>query len=587
MARMIPPMYAAGTPQGERRVFELLQNDPDTKDWIVLHSYGVSSHRSKRNAEIDMIVLVPKQGVLCLEIKGSRVSRREGVWDYGYKTSTEGPFRQASSAMHALRDVIGQKDALCRNVLFWSGVIFTSQPFHEQSPEWQSWQFIDRADLSRNPISKLLTNMLEKAHKHSLTRRGSAYWYDEKASRPSENIIKRLVQLMRGDFEAVSSLKDVVQQAEQTIKTLTEEQYAVLDSLEDNDRILVNGLAGTGKTVLAIEAARRASRSGASVLLICFNKLLGEWVSREINTILPGDRSLIRAVHIHGLMREIVGHSCPVGEGRNYWQRELPEQVLLKLWEDESAKKYDVLIVDEGQDILTAEYLDVLSELLVGGLAGGKWLIFGDFKNQAIYLGSSERSADDLTKDLADRAPHHAKHSLYVNCRNAEKIATTVTLLCSLNPGYKKTIQDVEGAEVEPRFWKDDGEQKTMLSETLNELRPTFGSKGIIVLSTRKDDESCAASVAYQDNAALSPLRSSDSANVGIPYATIHAFKGLEAQAVVVTDISSLSNEQRALLYVAMSRARIRLVLLMHESCRSAYKRLFIRNLDPSRGGRS
>jgi len=587
LARMIPPMYAAGTPHGERRVFELLQNDPDTKDWIVLHSYGVSSHRSKRNAEIDLVVLVPRQGVLCLEVKGSRVSRREGVWDYGYKTSTEGPFRQASSAMHALRDAIGQKDALCRNVLFWSGVIFTSQPFHEQSPEWHPWQFVDGADLSRKPISKLLTNMLEKAHKHSLTRRGSAYWYDEKASRPSENVVKRLVQLMRGDFEAVSSLKDVVQQAEQTIKTLTEEQYAVLDSLEDNDRILVNGLAGTGKTVLAIEAARRASRTGASVLLVCFNKLLGEWVSREISAVLPGDRSLIRAIHIHGLMREIVGNLGTVVKESDYWQRVLPEQALLKLWEDESAKKYDVLIVDEGQDILTPEYLDVLSELLVGGLAGGKWLIFGDFKNQAIYLDRTERSADDLTKDLEDRAPHHAKHSLYVNCRNAEKIATTVTLLCSLNPGYKKTIQDVEGAEVEPGFWKDDEEQRMMLSKTLNELRPTFGAKGIIVLSTRKDSESCAAKLAEQGKVALSPLRSSDAANVRIPYATIHAFKGLEAQAVVVTDINSLSDELRALLYVAMSRARIRLVLLMHESCRKAYKELFIRNLDQSRGRRS
>lgn len=587
MARMIPPMYAAGTPHGERRVFELLQNDPDTKDWIVLHSFGVSCHRSKRNAEIDMIVLVPGLGVLCLEIKGSKVSRREGVWDYGYKTSTEGPFRQASSAMHALRGTIGQKDSLCRNLLFWSGVIFTSQSFHEQSPEWHPWQFIDGPDLTRKPISRLITNMLERAHKHSASRSGSVYWYYDEASRPSESIVRRLVQLMRGDFEAVSSLKDVVQQAEQTIKALTEEQYAVLDSLEDNDRILVNGLAGTGKTVLAMEAARRACQTGASVLLVCFNKLLGEWISGEIGGIASSARAAIHAVHIHGLMREIVGSTAPVGEGSKYWQKELPEQALLSLWDGENAKKYDVLIVDEAQDILTAEYLDVLSELLVGGLAGGKWLIFGDFKNQAIYLGSSERSADDLTKDLAERSPHHAKHSLYVNCRNAEKIANTLTLVCSLSPGYKKTIQDVEGAEVEPRFWKDDAEQQAMLSETLHDLRPAFGPKGIVVLSTRKDEQSCAAKLEEQGRAALSPLRNSKGAVVDIPYATIHAFKGLEAQAVVVTDIASLGEEQRALLYVAMSRARIRLVLLMHESCRGAYKRLFIRNLDSNTGSRS
>lgn len=584
---MIPPMYAVSTPHGERRVFELLQNDPDTKDWIVLHSYGVSCHRSKRVAEIDMIVLVPGLGVLCLEIKGSKVSRQEGVWDYGYKKSSEGPFRQASTAMHALRGTISQKDAFCRNVLFWSGVVFTSQSFHEQSPEWHPWQFIDAPDLTRKPISKLIANMLERAHKHSASRSGSAFWYGDEASRPSESIVRRLVELMRGDFEAVFSLKDAVGQIEQTIKTLTEEQYAVLDSLEDNDRILVNGLAGTGKTVLAMEAARRAGRTGASVLLVCFNKLLGKWISGEVDGTFSRGKSSIRAVHIHGLMREIVGRAVPVGEGDEYWKKELPEQALLRIWDDENAKKYDVLIVDEAQDILTAEYLDVLSELLVGGLTGGKWQIFGDFKNQAIYDGNSEHSPDHLTKDLTERSPHHAKHSLYVNCRNAEQIATTLTLVCSLRPGYKKTIHDVEGAEVEPRFWKDDDEQQSMLAETLRDLRPVFGPRGIVVLSTRKDEESCAAKLAEQGRAALSPLRNSKVSVADISYATIHAFKGLEAQAVVVTDIASMGEEKRALLYVAMSRARIKLVLLMHESCRVAYKQLFIQNLDKKTGSRS
>ena len=115
-------------------MFELLQNDPDTKDWVVLHSYGISNHRSKRNAEIDMIVLVPGHGVLCLEIKGSKVSRREGIWDYGYKTSVEGPFRQASTAMHALRDSIARRDSLSRDILFWSGSDIHLPTFNEQSP---------------------------------------------------------------------------------------------------------------------------------------------------------------------------------------------------------------------------------------------------------------------------------------------------------------------------------------------------------------------------------------------------------------------------------------------------------------------
>lgn len=391
---------------------------------------------------------------------------------------------------------------------------------------------------------------------------------------------------MRGDFEAVASLKDMVLQAEQTIKKLTEEQYVILDALEDNERILVNGLAGTGKTVLALEAARRACHNGASVLLVCFNRLLRDWMSSEVENIAATSSGSIRAAHLHGLMREIVGQAAPVGQVNRYWAKELPEQALLALWDDKNAKKYDVLIVDEAQDILTAEYLDVLSELLVGGLAGGSWMIFGDFRNQAIYIDSAGRSADELTKDLAQRAPYHAKHNLYVNCRNAERIASTLTLVCSLNPGYKKTIQDVEGAGVEPRFWKDEAEHQAMLSEVLRELRSAFETKDIIVLSTRRDEQSCASTLA-QAGIPLAPLRQTDRGVIEIPYTTIHAFKGLEAQAVVVTDITGLDDEQRALLYVAMSRARIRLVLLMKESCRAAYKKLLIRNLDLHTGSKA
>lgn len=580
MARMIPPFYVDNTPHGERRVFELLQNDPDTKDWVVLHSYGVSNHQSKRNAEIDMVVLVPMYGVLCLEIKGSKVSRREGVWDYGYKTSTEGPFRQASTAMHAIREIVGHKDALCRKVLFWSGVLFTSQAFYEHSPEWHQWQFIDALELSRKPISKLIINMLECAHKHSASLKGSSYWYDKEQSRPSGKNIQRLLQLMRGDFEAVTSFKEVLAHAESTIKNLTEEQYSVLDSLEDNHRILINGLAGTGKTVLAIEAARRASKKGASVIIVCFNRLLSEWISGELSKFSKDADVAIKAVHIHGLMREIVGKTLPVKDSKEYWQKELPEQALYKLWGSENAKKYDVLIVDEAQDILTDEYLDVLGELLAGGLAGGKWLIFGDFKNQDIYIGSSECSKENITIQLAERAPQHAKHNLFVNCRNAEKIATTLALVCGLNPGYKKTIQDFEGADVEPIFWKEDKDQLFILNKLIDELVPNFGFNGVVVLSTRRDEVSCASKLRENRKTALYPLRSIQGSDERVSYSTIHAFKGLEARAVIVTDITSLNDEQRALLYVAMSRSRIRLVLLMHESCREPYKRLFVRNLN-------
>ena len=78
MARMIPPACAAKTPAGERDLFNKLRDDPDTSGWVVLHSLDLKKHQSKIEGELDMVVLVPRLGVLCIEVKGCDVSRHEG-----------------------------------------------------------------------------------------------------------------------------------------------------------------------------------------------------------------------------------------------------------------------------------------------------------------------------------------------------------------------------------------------------------------------------------------------------------------------------------------------------------------------------
>ncbi len=52
-------------------------------------------------------------------------------------------------------------------------------------------------------------------------------------------------------------------------------------------------------------------------------------------------------------------------------------------------------------------------------------------------------------------------------------------------------------------------------------------------------------------------------------YCSIHRFKGLEAPAVIVTDVTDLDDpDARSLLYVGCTRALHRLVILAHERLR-------------------
>src|SRR5215212_3210083 len=109
---MIPSYYDERTrSNAERRVFDLLKTDPDTDTWVVLHSLGLTARAGKPYGEIDFVVLVPGTGIVCLEVKGGRVSSSEGVWytsdRYGQRSQLKrSPFMQAREGMFALREAL-------------------------------------------------------------------------------------------------------------------------------------------------------------------------------------------------------------------------------------------------------------------------------------------------------------------------------------------------------------------------------------------------------------------------------------------------------------------------------------------------
>lgn len=579
MAKMIPPICPQNTSLGEGELFEKLKRDPDTDGWVVLHSLDLKKHQSKIEGELDMVVLAPNLGVLCIEVKGCDVSRQDGKWIYPYGTSVEGPFKQASKSMHSLREYIVKNDKSLSKLLFFSAVVFTRINFSESSPEWHSWQLINSLSFIRRPISSSINNIFKCAHQHVASRVGLHSWYNDTESRPTELQVKKIVNILRGNFEYASSPRVDLENLEQSIVKFTEEQYESLDLLDENERVLFKGPAGTGKTFLAMETARRALREGKSVLLLCYNKLLGGWLDAQTNSFSDGS-SKFRCGTFHSLLLDIA-KATQVKATQDYWQRELPLTALERLLDDKYPQSsYDMLIIDEAQDLLREEYLDIFDLLLKGGLAGGQWALFGDFERQAIYVDDGSLGVSLALDYLTLRAPHHSTYPLRINCRNSRLIADTLSVTSGLKPGYKKVLHDIQGSDVDPLFYSSSDDQKNKLSEAITELKKSFKASEIVVLSMRKDTDSCAGSISSDvAGIKLSPIQSVQDGQT-IPFASIHAFKGLEAPAIIVTDIDSLDDERsRSLLYVGMSRARIRLYLLMSESCRKSYHRLLLAGL--------
>lgn len=564
MARMIPPVIDVDCKSpGEREIFQRLRDSDGTQDWVVLHSLDLASHRSQVVGELDFVIVVPHKGVLCLEVKGVRSLKREdGVWFLGAdaKADRRGPFKQASEAMHSLRTRVISCQNDLGSVLFWSGVVLPFVNFTEVSPEWHSWQVIDARAFNAQPFPKLVEQVLNNARRHVMTSPSGA-WLRHHAETPTMPQVQQLVKHLRGDFEVCESPKSRAGRLNEELRRYTEEQFDALDKLERNKRLIFEGPAGTGKTLLALEAARRGRNAGRRILLLCFNRLLGKWLSGQTAPLQPQ----IVSGHFHSHLMTIAGLREPLDAGRDFWERDLPEIALQRLIEDgRDDLQFDELILDEAQDLLVPEYLDFLDWSLKGGLAAGRWRMFGDFERQAIY----GREDDCIEKHLFPRTGNTPVYSLRENCRNTPRIAEFVHLLADLNPRYAKVLRPDNELEPQLQIYKSPEEQREMLARILTTLRTEgFAENEIIVLSPRSQGAAALLeATAWRDR--LRPLQGDGGRGIG--YSTVHAFKGLEAPAVVVTDIEEIGTlDAKALFYVAVTRAVYRLIILVRESARN------------------
>lgn len=548
MVTFIPPyMGEEIKSNAERKMYDVLQ-ELNLKNAYVLHSLGLPRHRSKIYGEIDFVV-VCERGVACLEIKGGRVECRNGQWTFIDRYGTErvkpeGPFAQVTGNMFSLRDILKRHfegNPHMRNILMASGVVFPDITFHSDSQEIIPEIIYDR---TTEDISGYLNRVFD-------------YWQQRQHREPSKlspSDIREIVQFLRADFCFIPSLNDRLEQVEQKLVRLTKEQAQLMQALGMNDHLIVEGGAGTGKTLLAAEYARRQLEQGDRVLYLTYNKNLAHHVMRS----LP-ESGQLKVVNIHALFGEYI--SVDVEElkkdPQNYFAQVLPERfydyISDKMATDPEAEKmqYDVLIMDEGQDILKPLYLYSLDCLLKGGLNIGRWAVFYDEK-QNIYNPEYQEGMDIL------RSYPHTKFRLFVNCRNTVQIGTYSAKASGVT--FAEFMRE-NGEEVGKVSYQDEKEFSAKIREILKTLREGKVSAGdITFLSPKRYQNSKLAAMKTKVN----ELNDNFQPDPAVPvYATIQGFKGLDAKVVILCDVEALRNETFSqYIYLAGTRARTLLYIV-------------------------
>ncbi len=562
---MIPPIIPSCCPSpGEQEIFTRLKDESGTKNWIVLHSLDIVRHLRRVAGEADFVIIVPALGVLCLEVKACHSLRREdGLWYYGHdpQGDARGPFKQSSEGTHSLRQQVVRSDPALSRVPFWSAVAFPFIEFAATSDEWHPWQVIDAARFRRQPIATLISGVLRNARSY-LSSQPSARWFRDSDRYPDQQQAAAIARILRPNFEFAEKAPDRRARKQAEILRYTEEQFAALDAMADNKRVLFSGPAGTGKTVLALEAARRASNAGKKVLLLCFNRLLGRWLSQHPIT----QCEAVTARTFHQYLLGFAGVALPANPGDTFWKVDLPDAAIAKLLgEHIGGAQFDILVVDELQDLLSPTYLDVFDLVLKGGLPTGNWMLFGDFERQMLY-GQDRDLAEEL---LRTRLGAFARCSLRVNCRNTPRVATLSHLLGKLAPDYSRVLRPDDGVEPVITYYATPSQQRKQLVSILERLhRDSFSGEDIVILSPKAESRCAAASIA--DAPGTDRLAPYDEAAPGqIRFTTIQSFKGLDSPAIVVTDIEYLGSELfSSLFYVATTRALERLCIVMHETAK-------------------
>lgn len=550
--RLIPNyINPSNSSSAENKIFKKFSENEKMDKWVCLHSLGLSNHLTKREGEIDFLLVGPP-GVFALEIKGGRISRKNGKWyfidRYGRANrKKESPFDQVRTALYSIRsDVTGKFGHELYSNVFGYGVVFPDIEFKEESPEWDNRIVFDKNDMQVD-ISDYIERLAQ-------------YWQMRQKSKKllTKKQIKDITNYLRGDFEIIKSISSSVAESEQEIIDITEEQYSLLDSLELNPRTVFVGSAGTGKTLLAIEKARRNAYKKIDTLFLCFNRLLADFVADSLEKELGELSKHVKVASLHSIIHKFIKGAGKEDELKSATGTELFENLYPEIFLSiDNVDSYQEVIIDEAQDILTDKYIKVIDRLVEDGLDKGRWLICMDQENQDIY----KRNDSNIIEGLISTAP---TFKLTVNCRNTRSIAQQAKLISMIDAG---TTVKASGTPVKYIWYDNEADQADKVSEEINKLiEEGIKREEVTILSPARLRRSCAGSGRLRVDAPLFNIDTRSTAlsiNGHIGYATIASFKGLENKVIILTDIKSISDMDSVLNYVGCTRARSHLVIAL------------------------
>lgn len=586
MARMIPETILEFDPQGrEDVVFNALKSGLGNDYWV-LHSCGVNQtgrDGAFYEKEVDFVVYHRDRGILCLEVKnGAHIAYYGGCWRYssGRPMPHHGPFKQAQLERISICNLLSKRgeetavikgDGKFRDITRRCRVVWGVW-FHDMAksdldavsfpPEAPRDRVLSMDDLRPENVQVAIDRLFESAGSRGLETSID----DEDDAWILNEVLAPSIPGLCPSMRAKTDFGEIV------YSQLIQEQARVLDFLEGQRCAVINGMAGTGKTFIALERTRRCAVRGERILYLCFNTALCGYLMAEFSSAHP---ELAELVDFKTIDDFVALFSGPLPKDIATMKREAVVELQLSRYKMASQKlkgsadafPYTQVIVDEGQDcaipfIEDSGIVEAVRDVVVGkngetGFMPSFFMFYDAFQ----LVSLSAQDSADLPRVIRDA---DCKLTLYKNCRNTCAIANAAASGI-LERGKVPEMASGALAGESPEIVFLDPEMPvdayvSAVEEVTAGLSQRFCAEDIVVISCAPMGDGYS-----RLESRLSPNGAGGKVfNHCYRFSTYRKFKGLDAAAVILVDVdkSSFAGAHGAMpFYEGASRARHSLVV--------------------------
>lgn len=515
----------------ERQILDALVDQLGDHDLIAV---GQRVTDAEKDHEIDFVVAIEGAGIICLEVKGGEVWHDGHTWRQRNRSTGRvkaiDPVSQVRQARYALRAFIEGDPNWTQARPRWNHMVVLPKSVVPQDfalAECPRWMVIDRDEIDR---------LAEKLRHIALT---------QKTHLPllSDIAIDQFRTALNGRG---LPQRDVVARAldnEDAADLLNQQQAVILGAIQLLNRVEVRGGAGSGKTFLAVEQARRLARQGQRVALICYSHGLASYLKRITGTwSRRAQPAYVGEFHALGIQ-----WGAPEGPDENernretsqFFEHDLPAQMEQLAANLTAGNKFDSIVIDEAQDFADSWWGPILAALR-DPEAGGLY-VFSD-EGQRVFDRQGTPGVP-LVPLILDQ-----------NIRNTRQIAN------AFQPLVDHPMRFLGGDGPEVRFVACSTDEAMGVGDDEVErlLEQGWRPEDVALLTTgsRHPEQ-----VARQEEGTGAYWDSFWDAGQ-VFYGHVLGFKGLERRAIVlvVNDRYAL-NRARERLYVGLSRARDQLVV--------------------------